>query len=167
MFIHNDDHGAVASQGVQSDGLGPRASEVHLAVAALGGNLDRGGMLCSVVADSLLHIGDGHVLTSAVEFSQRSEGSSESLAVETVVAVAGTAVTLGSKGLADGTQVILQVHLHHLEDGLTELSLGRVVHAGRHVGSTTGVGNATTNIIGDTINRNRGTGTCFTENLSQ
>ena len=108
-------------------------------------------MLSSVVADSLFHIGDGHVLTSAVEFGQRGERSRQGLAVHAVVAVAGTAVTLGREGLLDGAQVVLQVHLHHLEDSLTEFRLGGVVNTGGHVRSTTGVGYATTNIIGDTI----------------
>ena len=93
-------------------------------------------MCRSVVADSLLHIVDGHVLTGAVEFSQRGERSGETLAVQTVVSVAGTAVPLGGEGLAYGTQVVLKVHLNHLEDSLTELSLGCVVHFGGHVWGT-------------------------------
>ena len=112
-------------------------------------------MLGSVVADSLFHIIDCHVLTAAVELSQRGERSCETFAVETVIAVGGTAIPLGGEGLADGAQVILQVHLHHLEDSLTKLCLGCVIHAGRHGWSSTGVGYATTNIIGYTIN-----GTC-------
>ena len=151
MLVDNDDDGAVACEGVEGDGSRPRASEVHLAITALGGDLDRGGMLCSVVADSLLYIGDGDVLTGAVEFSQRGECSRECLAVEAVVSVGRTAVTLGGERLADSTEVVLQVHLNHLEDGLTQLCLGGVVNTGGHVRSTTGVGYATTNIIGDTI----------------
>ena len=67
MLVDDDNHGAVACEGVEGDGSRPRTSEVHLAITALGGDLDRGGMLCSVVADSLLYIGDGDVLTGAVE----------------------------------------------------------------------------------------------------
>lgn len=37
------------------------------------------------------------------------------------------------------------MHLDELEDSLSQFSLGRVIGAGGHVGSTTGVGNATTN----------------------
>ena len=108
-------------------------------------------MLSSVVADGLFHIRDGHVLASAVEFCQRVQCSRQTLVVEAVVAVGGTTVALGREGLLDGAQVVLQVHLDHLEDGLTLLGLGRVIRAGRHVGGTAGVGNATTNIIGDTV----------------
>ena len=84
MLIHEDDDGAVASEGVQSDGFRPGTSEVHFLIAALGGDLDGFGVLCSVIADSLLHIGDGHVLTSAVEFSQRGQGCRQGLAVKAV-----------------------------------------------------------------------------------
>ena len=57
--------------------------------------------------------------------------------VETVVAVAGTAV-LGRDGLTDGAQMELQVHLDELEDCLTDTSLGGAVSTGGHVRSRTG-----------------------------
>ena len=107
MLIHDDDDGAVASISIEGDGRRPGASEVHLLIAALGGNLDRGGVLSSVGADSGLDIGDGYICTVNILFSQSLKSQGKSLAVEAVVAVAGRTV-LCSDGLTDGTEVVLQ-----------------------------------------------------------
>ena len=87
-FVNDDDDCAVAREGVEGDGLRPGASEVHLAVAALGGNLDGGGMLSSVGANSGLHISDSHVCTVNKLFCQCLKGQGQRLVVEAVVAVA-------------------------------------------------------------------------------
>lgn len=94
-------------------------------------------MLRSVVANRLLHIGDGHILTVHILLSQGLQRQCQPLLVQTVVAVARRTV-LGSDGLADGPQVELHMHLHHLEDGLTHLRLRIGVSAGRHRGSASG-----------------------------
>ena len=88
------------------------------------------------------------------QLSQCLKGLREGLVVEAEVAVAGRPRLVGD-GLADGTQVMFHVHLHHLEDSLARASLGGVVHAGRHGRSTTGKGLAVNSVIGDTID-----GTC-------
>ena len=87
-FVNDDDDCAVAREGVEGDGLRPGASEVHLLIAALEGNLDAGRMLCSVVADSSLDISDSHVCTVNILFSQCLKSQGQGLAVEAVVAVA-------------------------------------------------------------------------------
>ena len=107
-------------------------------------------MLCSVVADGLFHIGDGDVLTIDIQLSQCLKGLREGLVVEAEVAVAGRTTLVGD-GLADGTQVMLHVHLYHLEDGLADTSLSGVVHAGRHGGSGTGISLAVESVVRDTI----------------
>ena len=112
-------------------------------------------MLGSVVADGLLHIGNGDVLTVHIELSQCLKGLREGFVVEAEIAVAGRPTLVGD-GLADGTQVMFHVHLHHLEDSLARAGLGGVVHAGRHGRSSTGKGLAVNCVIGDTID---GTGT--------
>ena len=107
-------------------------------------------MLGGVVADGLLHIGNGDVLTVHIELSQCLKGLREGLVIEAEVAVAGRPTFVGD-GLADGTQVMFHVHLHHLEDSLARTGLRRVVHAGRHGWSGTGKGLAVNSVIGDTI----------------
>lgn len=87
------------------------------------------GMLSSIFADGQLHIINVHVLTGAVEFSQRVQRSREPLVVHAIVAVGRTAVALGGEGLLDSMQMILQVHLDEFEDSLALLGLGGVVSA--------------------------------------
>ena len=76
-------------------------------------------MLSGISTDGGLHLGDGDVLASQILFGQGIESQAQSLAIHRVIAVARTSVALRGEGLADGTQVILQVHLDHLEDRLT------------------------------------------------
>ena len=155
VLSDDDDDGAVTGKGVEGDGVGPGAGEIDILIAALGGNRDAGGVLGSVVADGLLHIGDGHVLTFHIEFSQCLQCLREGFVVEAEVAVGRRAILVGD-GLADGAQVMLHVHLYHLEDGLTDAGLGAVVRTGGHGGSGTGVGLAVEGVIRDTVD---GTGT--------
>ena len=150
MLIHDDDDGAVASRSIEGDGCRPGPSEVHILITTLGGNLDRGGVLCSVGADSGLNIGDGHIGTANILLGQRMESQGQGLAVDAVVAVAGRTVLAGD-GLTDGAQVVLQVHLDELKDSLTDASLGGVEHTGWNGWSTTGIGFAVESVIRDTI----------------
>ena len=92
-------------------------------------------MLLCVGADGGLNVGDSDILALHIELSQGFEGFAKRLAVERVVAVGSAAVALGREGLLDGTQVEFEVHLDHLEDGLTELRCRGVVGTRRHGGS--------------------------------
>ena len=107
-------------------------------------------MLCSVGADSGLHLGDGYVCTFYILLCQSLQCRIQALLVEAVVAVAGRAV-LGGDGLADGAQVMLHVHLDELEDGLAGAGLSGVIRAGGHGWRTAGEGFAVLTVIGDTV----------------
>ena len=154
MLIHDDNYGAVACLGVQGDGVGPGTGQVYILIATLGGNLDAVGVLSSVGADGCLNVSDGHVRTIHMLLCQRLKGLREGLVVKAEVAVAGRTTLVGD-GLADGTQVMLHVHLHHLEDSLAYTSLRGVIRAGRHGWSCTGKCLAVNCVIGDTVD-----GTC-------
>ena len=151
ILIHDDDDRAVAGEGVEGNGIGPVTSEVDFCITTLRGNLDRGGVLLCVGADGGLHVGDGDILALHIELSQGFEGFAKGLAVERVVAVGGAAVALGCESLLDGTQVVLEVHLDHLEDGLTELRCRGVIGTRRHGGCRTGVGDTVAGYVRDTV----------------
>ena len=113
-------------------------------------------MFGGVGCDGGLHLGEGDVLASHQAVGQRFEGLGQSLAVHRIVAVHGAAVALGCESLADGAQVILEVHLHHLEDSLA-LQRGRgAISPDGHRGSGTDVSLSVACYVCDTVDGTAG-----------
>lgn len=139
---HSDGHDASAAVGMKVDDVGPFAGEEHLFEAVQGGDADLVGILRRVGADGGLYLGDGHHLACHHALGQGVESFTQSLVVPLEVAVARTPGTLMDEGLPESREMIPQMRLYHLEEGLTLLGGRRLVNLCRHRGGGTDISGA-------------------------